>query len=58
MANGDVDSISHDLVSLLSSEKRDYVVRNNGDQYHYDSFVTLNQILIFGEDKAEEEAAT
>lgn len=32
MASSDVDSVSHDLNSLLSSEERDFVVRNNGDQ--------------------------
>jgi hypothetical protein len=29
MANEDV---SHDLSSLLSSEERDFLIRNNGDQ--------------------------
>ncbi|CAK9163494.1 unnamed protein product [Ilex paraguariensis] len=32
MANSNNGTISHDLISLLSSEKRDFVVRNNGDQ--------------------------
>lgn len=32
MANQDVDGVSHDLLSLLSSEERDFLIRNNGDQ--------------------------
>ncbi|KAF5449891.1 hypothetical protein F2P56_030292 [Juglans regia] len=32
MANVEVDCDSHDLISLLSFEERDFLVRNNGDQ--------------------------
>lgn len=32
MAHGDGDGVTHDLVSLLGSGDRDFLVRNNGEQ--------------------------
>ncbi|GAV61029.1 C1_3 domain-containing protein/Thioredoxin_8 domain-containing protein [Cephalotus follicularis] len=32
MANSDINSDSHELLSLLSSGERDFLIRNNGDQ--------------------------
>lgn len=32
MANGDVNGVSHDLSALFSSDRRDFLVRNNGDK--------------------------
>lgn len=32
MANELVGDVSHDLFSLLSTEDRDFLIRNNGDQ--------------------------
>ncbi|PON31214.1 DnaJ-like [Trema orientale] len=37
MANGDVDVVTHDLSALISSDGRDFLVRNNGDQVKIDS---------------------
>ena len=32
MATDKIDGVSHDLVLLLTSEDRDFLVRNNGHQ--------------------------
>ena len=45
MANGDVDNVSHDLISLLSSEERDYLVRNNGDQVLFTIYSSDNTVF-------------
>ncbi|VVA13406.1 PREDICTED: probable nucleoredoxin [Prunus dulcis] len=37
MANGDEDGVVHDLFSLLSSEDRNFLVRNNADQVEISS---------------------
>lgn len=47
MANGDVDNVSHDLISLLSSEERDYLVRNNGDQVKISNLIGKTVGLYF-----------
>uniref|UniRef100_A0A5B7AHP1 protein-disulfide reductase n=1 Tax=Davidia involucrata TaxID=16924 RepID=A0A5B7AHP1_DAVIN len=39
MANGNNQSVSYDLTSLLSSEKRDFLVRNNDDQVNIGNLV-------------------
>ncbi|PON35924.1 DnaJ-like [Parasponia andersonii] len=36
MANGDVDVVTHDLSALISSDGRDFLVRNSGDQVKID----------------------
>ncbi|GMN41605.1 hypothetical protein TIFTF001_010834 [Ficus carica] len=42
MADGDVNGVSHDLTALFSSDQRDFLVRNNGDQVpvSMDAFLT------------------
>uniref|UniRef100_A0A2N9IQC9 protein-disulfide reductase n=1 Tax=Fagus sylvatica TaxID=28930 RepID=A0A2N9IQC9_FAGSY len=47
MANGDSDSVSHDLLSLLSSDERDFLVRNNGDQVKISNLVGKTVGLYF-----------
>ncbi|XP_062159007.1 probable nucleoredoxin 1 [Alnus glutinosa] len=47
MANGDVDRVSHDLISLLSSDEREFVVRNNGDQVKISNLIGKTVGLYF-----------
>ncbi|KAL7171503.1 hypothetical protein ACSBR2_036208 [Camellia fascicularis] len=39
MANSNDDSVTHNLLSLLSSKDRDFLVRNNGDQVKISTLV-------------------
>ncbi|KAM6589301.1 hypothetical protein CsatA_011906 [Cannabis sativa] len=37
MATKDVDDVIHDLTALFSSDERDFLIRNNGDQVNISS---------------------
>lgn len=58
MANGDEDGVVHDLFSLLSSEDRNFLVRNNADQVnHTQKLIISDKVFIFmfveiGEEKS------
>uniref|UniRef100_A0A6N2N7U6 protein-disulfide reductase n=1 Tax=Salix viminalis TaxID=40686 RepID=A0A6N2N7U6_SALVM len=41
------EDVSHDLSSLLSSEERDFLIRNNGDQVPVSGLVGKNILLYF-----------
>lgn len=47
MANGDVNGVTHDLASLLSSNDRDFLVRNNGNQVAISDLIGKNVGLYF-----------
>ncbi|KAJ7953611.1 Thioredoxin, nucleoredoxin [Quillaja saponaria] len=47
MANGDVNGITHDLQALLSSEDRDFLVSNSGDQAKISSLIGKTVGLYF-----------
>lgn len=47
MANELVGDVSHDLFSLLSTEDRDFLIRNNGDQVRFLHTHTLLKSFFF-----------